>query len=167
MSLAPQTAAAAEALAVLQQLGHPACLIGGLALQRWGEPRMTQDADLTVRAPLGTEEAIVDALLLLRASNSVSLDISLAALPFEEEVFQRASRWRQVGPTWLTTCSAEDLVIYNLVAARPQDLVDILGIVRRQKDLDLERIRFWGRQFAELKEDPDLLRPFENALRQV
>lgn len=48
MSLAPQSSAAAEAFTALEAIGRPGCLIGGLALQRWGEPRMTQDADLTV-----------------------------------------------------------------------------------------------------------------------
>ena len=68
----------------------------------------------------------------------------------------------------LRTCSAEDLVVYKLVAARPQDVLDVQGIVRRQSDrLDVDRIRRWGGVFAELKEDPDLLRPFEDALRQV
>jgi hypothetical protein len=71
----------------------------------------TQDADLRVVAPFGLEAPIVDGLLrrfqvrtpaarrrafdhrvlLLTASNGVSLDISLAALPFEEEVLERAS----------------------------------------------------------------------------
>jgi hypothetical protein len=47
-------------------------------------------------------------------------------------------------------------------------LVDVAGIVRRQKHrLDIERIRFWGSQFAELKEDPDLLRPLEDALKAL
>ena len=67
----------------------------------------------------------------------------------------------------LRTCSAAHLVVYKLVAARPQDLVDMAGIVGRQGGrLDVERIRRWGREFAELKEDPDLLRPFEDALRR-
>jgi hypothetical protein len=188
MNVAPQMNAAAEAFEAFLAIGARACLIGGLALQRWGEPRMTQDADLTVLAPLGTEPALVDALLLrfaprmadaralalsrrvllLFASNGVSLDISLGALPFEEEVLERATKWRQVQETWLVTCSAEDLVIYKLVAARPQDLVDVTGVVRRQTHrLDVGRIRHWGAQFAELKEDPDLLRPFEGALKAV
>jgi len=188
MSLAPQSSAAAEAFAALEGIGRPACLIGGLAVQRWGEPRMTQDADLTVLTPFGTEEAVVDALLqrfaargptarqhaldyrvlLLTASNGVSLDISLAALPFEEEVLQRASRWREVDKVWLVTCSAEDLVIFKLVAGRPGDIQDIIGIVHRQGSrLEIERIRRWGAQFAELKQDPDLLRPFEDALRNA
>lgn len=188
MNPSPQSSAAAEALAALDAIGRPACVIGGLAVQRWGEPRMTQDADLTVLTPFGTEEAIVDALLrgfaartltarqhaldyrvlLLTASNGVSVDVSLAALPFEEEVLQRASRWREVDKVWLVTCSAEDLVIYKLVAGRPGDIQDIIGIVQRQGGkLDLARIRYWGAQFAELKEDPDLLRPFEDALRKA
>ena len=42
------------------------------------------------------------------------------------------------------------------------------GIVRRQgRRLDVDRVRRWGREFAELKEDPDLLRPFEDALRKA
>jgi hypothetical protein len=54
------------------------------------------------------------------------------------------------------------------VAARPHDLIDVEGVVRRQrKRLDVELIRRWGREFAELKEDPDLLRPFEVALAKA
>jgi hypothetical protein len=33
--------------------------------------------------------------------------------------------------------------------------------------LDLDRIRRWGREFADLKEDPELLRPFEDALHKA
>ena len=188
MTLAPQLEAAATAFAMLAELGLRGCLIGGLALQRWGQPRVTQDVDLTLLAPIGSEHLIVDQLLerlspriadarrfalerrvlLCIAPNGVSVDISLAALTFEEEVLARASRWRQVQGIWLDTCSAEDLIIYKLVAARLQDLADVQGVVHRQRGrLDLERIRFWGRQFADLKEDPDLLRPFEAAVRDA
>lgn len=180
--------AAAEVLQVLRRLGRHGCVIGGLALQRWGQPRFTSDADLTVLAPFGSEAPLVDQLiqefrpriptarqhaldrrvLLLIATNGVSIDLSLAALPFEEEVLSHATRWRKTDDVWLETCSAEDLVIYKLVAARDQDLVDVTGIVRRQgTKLDAARIRHWGAQFAELKEDPDLLRPFEEARQRA
>jgi hypothetical protein len=186
MTLAPQLLAAAHAMSVLDRLGYRGCLIGGLALQRWGQPRFTQDVDLTLLAPFGRESEVVDRILtqlsprapdargfalarrvlLCVAPNGVSIDISLAALSFEEEVLSRASRWREVDGVWLETCSAEDLIVYKLVAARPQDVADVYGVVRRQgARLDVERIRFWGHQFAELKEDPDLLRPFEDAVR--
>jgi hypothetical protein len=188
LDLSPQFSAALEALAAMARLGQRACVIGGLAVQRWGEPRFTQDADLTVLAPLGSEAELVDALLLrfqprapdakrhaldrrvllLRASNRVSLDVSLAATPFEEDVMDRASSWRDIEGVPLVTCSAEDLVIYKLVAGRPGDIQDVIGIVGRQaQKLDAARIRHWGAQFAELKEDPDLLRPFDAARRSA
>jgi hypothetical protein len=185
MNHAPLIQAAAEVFSIFRDLTLRPCLIGAMAVQRWGEPRLTHDVDVTVLAPFGAERPLIDSLLarfearvaaarqhalnhrvlLVKASNGVSVDISLAALTFEEEVLARASRWRRVGHVWLETCSAEDLVIYKVVAARPQDLVDVTGVVRRQAaHLDVDRIRYWGRQFAELKEDPELLRPFEEAL---
>lgn len=188
LNLSPQFAAALEALAALTGIGRRACVIGGLAVQRWGEPRFTQDADLTVLAPLGSEPQIIDALLqrfqprepdarahaldyrvlLISASNGVSLDISLAALPFEEEVLERASAWREIDRVPLVTCSAEDLVVYKLIAGRPGDIQDVIGVVARQgRKLDVARIRHWGAEFADLSENTDLLRPFEAALKKA
>jgi hypothetical protein len=37
------------------------CLIGGVAVQRWGEPRFTQDVDLTLLTGFGTEEGLIGA----------------------------------------------------------------------------------------------------------
>jgi hypothetical protein len=114
------------------------------------------------------EFALRHRVLLLTTSSGVKVDVALAALPFELEAIQAASPWSIVPGVTLPTCSAEHLVVYKLVAGRPQDLVDVDGVVRRQgRKLDVARIRQWGRQFAELKEDPDLLRPFENALQRI
>lgn len=184
----PLLEAARELLDYLEGLERPACLIGGMVVARWGEPRATQDVDATVLADFGEEAALLAALLrkfssrdpdpaqraelgrlaLLEASNGVQIDLSFAAFPFEREVLDRASEWRIAPDTSVRTCSPEDLVIYKLVASRPQDLVDVTAIVRRQGSrLDVSRIRDWGRAFAEIKEDPDLLRPFEQALRNI
>jgi hypothetical protein len=38
-------------------------VIGGLAVQRWGEPRLTRDVDVTVIVALGSEERMVDQAL--------------------------------------------------------------------------------------------------------
>lgn len=178
--------AARQVLSVLELGGHDACVIGGLVVPRWGEPRTTTDADLSALAPYGEEAGVLDTLLsafearapdarsfalanrvlLLEAPNQVKIDVALAAFPFEVEALARASDWEAVPGVTLRTCSAEDLVVYKLVAARTRDIGDVEGIVRRQgRRLDVELIRRWGREFAELKEDPDLLRPFEEALR--
>jgi hypothetical protein len=178
--------AALEVLSVLDEAGIRACVIGALAVHRWGEPRATSDADFSALAPYGDEKRLLDVLLtrfdtrrpdaeafamvtrvlLLKTKEGVEVDVALAAFPFEIEALELASTWQILPGLPLRTCPAEHLVIYKLVAARPHDIGDVQSIVRRQgKRLDVESIRRWGREFAELKEDPDLLRPFEEALR--
>jgi hypothetical protein len=136
--------AADELLAFLRRHQRPACLIGGLVVSRWGEPRATKDVDATVLVDFKEEDAMLELLLsrfpsrdpdptrraelgrlaLLRAGNGVDLDISFAAFPFELEVLDRATDWQVSPDITLRTCSAEDLVLYKLVAARLIDLHD-------------------------------------------
>lgn len=47
----------------LDARGWRSCIIGGLAVQRWGEPRLTRDVDVTLLAGVGGEEKYVDELL--------------------------------------------------------------------------------------------------------
>ena len=128
------------------------CFIGGLAVQRWGEPRQTRDVDLTLLTGFGGEEAFVDALLeafrgrgddprtfalrnrvlLLQTENGTGVDVALGALPFEERAVERATDWTVGGGIALRTCSAEDLVVYKAFAGRPQDWIDVEMIVSRQ-----------------------------------
>jgi len=181
-------AAAVEVQRCLAAGGVRGCIIGGLAVQRWGEPRATQDVDMTVLAPPGEESRPVDLLLgqfasrrpdarafalesrvlLIAASNRVAVDVALAGTPFEQEVLERATPWEIERGVALVTCSAEDLLLYKLVAARPRDLADIEGVVRRQAGrLDVGRIRTYASLFGELMEHADLARPFEDALRRA
>jgi hypothetical protein len=60
-------AAAAELLNFLDANRRSACLIGGLVVSRWGEPRATKDVDATVLADFAEEIAVLD-LLLSRTS---------------------------------------------------------------------------------------------------
>ena len=180
--------AARDVLAVLDDAGIRACVIGALAVHRWGEPRATSDADFSALAPYGDERPTIDALLghfekrradaeafamvsrvlLLRTKEGVEIDVALAAFPFELEALELASSWEILPGIPLRTCPAEHLIVYKLVAARHHDLGDMVSIVQRQaKRLDVDCVRRWGREFAELKEDPDLLRPFEEALRKA
>lgn len=177
--------AATEVFEWLEKHDLRACIIGGLAVQRWGEPRLTQDVDITLLAEFGEEERIVDLclggfaarrddardfalkyrVLLLRAANGVAVDVALGAIPFEIESVDKASRYEFEPGCVLPTCSAEDLLIHKTVAGRPRDVADIEGIVNRQYGkLDLARVRRWLAAFAEVKEDLDLARPFEETL---
>lgn len=55
--------AASELQAVCQSQDRQSCFIGGLALQRWGEPRETVDVDLTLLTGFGGEEPFIQTLL--------------------------------------------------------------------------------------------------------
>lgn len=48
-------AAARKLQAVLDELGRPYCIIGGLAVQRWGQPRVTEDVDAMIFMDLERE----------------------------------------------------------------------------------------------------------------
>jgi hypothetical protein len=63
MNHAPLIQAAAEVFTIFRDLTLRPCLIGAMAVQRWGEPRLTQDVDVTVLAPIGSERPLVDRLL--------------------------------------------------------------------------------------------------------
>jgi hypothetical protein len=152
------------------------CFIGGVAVQRWGEPRLTQDVDLTVLTGLGHEEAFTDALigafatrrpdarefalrhrvLLIRTGSGVDVDVAFGALPFEERSIQRASPWLWTADTSLITCSAEDLVVYKVFAGRDLDWGDVERILTRQHGkIDLSQIRGELQPLLELKGEPE------------
>lgn len=152
------------------------CFIGGIAVQRWGEPRLTQDVDLTVITGFGTEEPYVDGflrefagrlpdarqfalrhrVLLLRSAGGIPLDVALGAMPFEARAVQRASAFPIQEGIVLTTCSAEDLIVFKAFAGRDQDWLDIEGIAWRQSNR-LDETLVWDEldPLLELKGAPE------------
>lgn len=136
--------------------------MGGLAVQHWGEARLTRDADLTIVPDAGRDAAVVDALLarfdsrlpdprefalahpvvLLRADNGVPVDATLGSLPFEARAVDEARDEELVDGVALRLVRPSALVVYKVFAGRPQDWRDVEGIVARQGDrLDRTRIR--------------------------
>lgn len=152
------------------------CVIGGLAVQRWGEVRTTLDADLTLFTGFGEEERYVDELLsnfqgrmpdvrefalrqrvlLIRAANGKDIDIALGGFPFEREMIGRATPFEFAEGVVLPTCSAEDLFVMKVFAARSKDLHDAETIAIRQR-LDGRYILQQLEPLCELKEAPELI----------
>ena len=174
--------AAAELQAVCESQDWRFCFIGGLALQRWSEPRETVDVDLTLFAGFGNEQQFSDVLLthftarisdaaafardrrvlLLRSTTGVGLDVALAALPYEALVIERSSYFVYPPDVSLRTCSAEDLIVLKAFAGRGQDWVDIERIIVRQTGkLDWNYIRDQLQPLAELNEAPEILNQLE------
>ncbi|MDA0982655.1 MAG: hypothetical protein O3A06_06415 [Proteobacteria bacterium] len=125
---------------MLSQAGEQFCLIGGLAVQRWGEPRVTRDVDLTLLYPFSQEAAAADLLfsafkpriagardfalrnpvLLLWAGDGIGIDVALGSLPFEARCVRWASVWEIAPGVVLRICSTEDLLVLKAFAGQPR-----------------------------------------------
>jgi hypothetical protein len=179
---------AAELQAFLDTRSWRNCLIGGLVLQRWGEPRLTRDVDMTVLTGFGGEEPLVDLLLsryvarradarefalaarvlLLQSVDGIGIDIALGALPFEERVMDRASEYEFIRQCRLRTCSAEDLIVMKAFADRPRDWLDLETILIRQgANLDWDQILAELQPLAAAKEAPELPVRLEATRRRI
>lgn len=167
-----------ELQSFLESSGYRFCFIGGIAIQRWGEPRVTDDMDVTVITGFGNEKPLIQSMLrryqariadalafavhsrvlLIQDIAGYGIDVSLGALPFEERIVQRSSLWGTPGSGTIRTCSAEDLVVLKAFASRPQDWIDVEKVIIRQGErLDRPRVIEELTPLVELKEEPQIL----------
>jgi len=170
--------AASEVQEFCRAEGWKFCLIGGLAVVRWGRPRTTRDVDISLLTEWGDEERYIDRLLerfagrvgeskefalrarvlLIKASNGTPIDIALASIAFERDVIERATYFDYADGCTLLTASADDLIILKAFADRPQDWVDIEGLIARNSEkLDRRRIIEDLTPLCELKDSPDIV----------
>ncbi len=170
--------AAAEVQRVCERNRWRFCIIGGLALLRWGEPRETVDVALTLLTGLGNETAFIEELtecfeprladardfalrnrvLLLRAASGVGIDVALAWIPFEERVVNRSTLYEFQQGVSLRTCSADDLIVMKAFAGRGKDWVDVENVIVRQSGkLDWDTIFQEIDVLAEAKGEPEIV----------
>ena len=188
MSLGPVFDAALAAQAACEEIDLEFCVIGGVALQRWGEPRFTADVDLSVMVEPGREDGVAIALLerlearvenpldfarrtrvvLLKSSDGVGIDIVLAGLPFEARVIDRSSLWEIGDHAMLRTCSSEDLLVMKAFAARDKDWADVTSVLERQGSrLDLNIVREELQPLVAAKEEPEILEQLERRIARI
>jgi hypothetical protein len=179
--------AALEVQTFMEQHSWRFCFIGGLAIQRWGQPRLTKDFDFSLLTGFSGEEDFVDTLLerysarhagmrefalrnrvmMLQSLDGVPFDVSLAALPYEEAFIGRATKAEFAPECLLRTCSAEDLIVLKAFANRAIDWMDIQGVVIRQdKTLNVRQIIKDLTPLIQLKESPEILDRLRTVLRE-
>ena len=180
--------AAGEVQRFCQKHNWRFCFIGGVAVQRWGEPRLTQDVDLTLLTGFGNEEEFIDSLLasfplrrkdarefalanrvlLIQTATGISVDVALGAFPFEARSVQRSSTWMWAENQSVITCSAEDLVVHKAFAGRDLDWGDVERVlIRQQGKLNLDQIRTELKPLLELKGEMEGLDRLEQKIALV
>lgn len=155
------------------------CLIGGMAVQHWSEPRLTWDVDITLLTGFGGEETYIDEwlrhyrprfpdarefalanrVLLLWSQSGLGIDVALGALSFEERAIARSKEVEIAPGIKLRLCSPEDLIVMKAFASREIDWRDIRMTIARQgsNTLDWTYILKEIEPLAALKEEPEIV----------
>ena len=166
----------------------PVLIIGGVAVSILSKPRTTRDVDVVAwlpdpgewraflndaerhgivpRIPEALEFALRSRVLLLRHDRSgVPIDISMGALPFEENAIRRAVL-TDVGGIRIPLPIPEDLIVMKAVAHRSRDMVDIESILNAHVKIDEKWVTSTLRAFAEALDAPEIVTEFVKLLRQ-
>jgi len=134
--------------------------IGGIAVQIWGEPRLTKDVDLTIFTNLDDEPGRIKRILLeykpkfhdagafalsnrvlpVTSPGGVTIDFTLAGLADISEPLARSSYQDFGDGNLLKICSPDDLIIMKTLAGRTRDWPDIEAVLIKQRNLDWEYI---------------------------
>jgi hypothetical protein len=152
--------------------GQPWMLIGGLAVGAWTEPRATKHIDFAISLPsdvekfakaladvgfaeaprqlreVATEGGVVRLNLSGPQPMPIVVDLLCAGTDFERTALSRRRSLTVLGVS-LFAASPDDLLIYKLIAGRPQDLADIDRLIRFGRvPEDLEYVRRFAREWG-------------------
>jgi hypothetical protein len=176
-----------EAFDLLSASGVPHLLIGGLAVIALGEARATADVDVVAFASSVAAERLVQqaAAAGFEASLEVErermqktgtmrfrkgrfqLDIILASLPFEDAALSRSTKKRMFG-RMVPLPTPEDLLLFKVLAGRDKDMLDAVGIARRNRSrLDRRYLETSLQAVCEMAEDTTAWRRLETVLRKA
>lgn len=172
------------AVALLEKEKVDYFLVGGIAVGVWGEPRYTMDADFVIRlssrktlpflraaAGHGFKVDLEVALMNLDVSGATRLDYKdrFVDMIVGESEFDLAAMERRasvrLGKRNIRVATAEDLILYKLVALRDRDIDDIRRIITRQRNrLETGYLRKWAATLGEALEKPEIPSTLENLL---
>lgn len=148
----------------LERAQIPYMVIGGQAVQLYGEPRMTRDIDVTLGLgsegldrvaavcdrcglkllPTAPAEFVRETMVLpaLEERTGIRVDFIFSATEYERRAISR-SQPVELGGASVRFAAIEDVVVHKLVAGRPRDLEDARGIVAKNPGLDRGYVERW------------------------
>jgi hypothetical protein len=164
-------------------------VIGGIAVIAHGVARQTLDVDATILPNrLDTAQILSvlegcsirprianvlefardsQVLLLVHEKTGVTLEVSFAFSSFEHFALERAVEV-DFGGVRIPVAVPEDLVIYKALAWRDRDRYDIEQLLTLHREhIDLERVRAFVLEFAQILGEPERISEFDRLLRNV
>lgn len=175
--------------AALSEIAAPSMIIGGVAVIAAGVSRETIDVDATISGRQSSIDSVLDVfsrhsilpriedavafarerqvLLLQDSMSGVTVEVSFAWLPFEEQALAR-SRRIDLGDVSIAVAIPEDLVIYKAAAWRDRDRSDIERLLALHgKEMDIQRVRGLVTEIATVLDDPQRIAAFDAILRRT
>ena len=150
-------------------------IIGGVAVQAWGRPRLTGDVDIIIAIPQDKIDDIVSRFLSngfsipkdvgarLRRGLAVklkhvegSVDLRLVSYLIDTQALRRAKSFTIYG-SHIRVASKEDIIVYKLARFDNRDKSDIETILLRQLVLDFKYIQYTTEHLAIEYHKPQIL----------
>lgn len=179
----------ADLAPLLEGLGLRWYVFGAQAAIHYGSPRATADVDVTVElgtlAPMAfvkhlEERGIVArielsddfiertrVLPMQHRATGMGVDIVLAG-PGPEETFLSRAHLTRFGDVTVRIASPTDVIVMKVLAGRPKDVDDIVGILRSAPEgLDVSEARALLAELSELLDQSDLVPTLDSALEQA
>jgi hypothetical protein len=153
--------------AALDRRALPYMIIGGQAVLNYGRVRLTEDIDVLAALPPESAAPVLEAaeelnlscpvpdplrfarentVLPFAAPGGIKVQFIFSAAPFDREAIARAVSVSLPGGS-VRIAALNDLLIYKVIAGRPQDLDDVEALLRcHSAQVDTTFIHTWLRQ---------------------
>ncbi|MCX8095308.1 MAG: nucleotidyltransferase [Caldisericia bacterium] len=170
---------------ILDKKNIPYMIIGGQAVQIYGEPRLTKDIDITIGLDIDLYNLLIDAIkkiglipLIEDIENFIKdtyvlptydkktdfrIDFIFSNSKYEKEALKRVNKIK-IKNYEINFASLEDLIIHKIISGRERDIEDIKNILIKNKYFDKEYIKKWLQEFQETLNE-NLIEKFENLIK--
>ena len=149
-------------------------LIGGISVIIYKIARTTQDIAVTLLVEFEELKSIGEKILtaynaekedpiaffkqyyvmpVVDKKTKIHVDFSAGLSGFDRMVVKRSQK-KQFGDVEISVCTVEDLIIYKLVAARSQDIVDVENLIQHHyRIIDKSYLQKTAKQFIEVERE--------------
>lgn len=172
---------------ILDKNNIPYMIIGGQAVQIYGEPRLTKDIDITIGLNVDSYKLLIDVIekialipLIKDIENFIKetyvlptydkktdfrIDFIFSFSEYEKIALSRVNKIK-IKNYEIKFASLEDLIIHKIISGRERDIEDIKKIILKNKEFDKEYIQKWLYEFQNILNE-NLIEKFKNLLESV